>query len=252
MIIEAQNTYANLLDFHVQHQHGVCTPIPTHPPTHFLRSLGPYRVAAAVSVRDDVIPSAGSCCPEVEHCSPGERALDGRVILYHMINHDMGMYDTILVPADGSAGFERVITHAGELARLHDAAVVALYVVDATSYTGLPMEASWEGVRDVLEGRGETALAEVERLLADDIEVETTTAEGRPSREVVNVARERGVDCIVMGTHGRAGIDRLILGSVAERVVRTAPMPVVTVGFSADEVEETSESGPEAAAAGPG
>jgi len=89
--------------------------------------------------------------------------------------------------------------------------------------------------------------------------VETTTVEGRPSREIVSVAREEGVDCIVMGTHGRAGIDRLILGSVAERVVRTAPVPVVTVGFSAaDQVEElpeneeTPEGEPGSAAAGSG
>lgn len=163
----------------------------------------------------------------------------------------MGIYDTILVPTDGSAGCERVIEHAGELAELHDAAVVALYVVDATSYTGLPMEASWEGVRDVLDGQGKEALAEVERLLGDEVAVETVTVEGRPSREIVRFASERAVDCIVMGTHGRGGIDRLILGSVAERVVRTAPMPVVTVGFSAaDGVEEPPETEP--AAAGPG
>lgn len=170
-----------------------------------------------------------------------------------MINHDMGLYDTILVPTDGSAGCERVIDHAEELARLHDARVVALYVVDATSYTGLPMEASWEGVRDVLDGTGKAALEQVERRLGDDIELETVTEEGRPSREIVRFARERGVDCIVMGTHGRGGIDRLILGSVAERVVRTAPVPVVTVGFSAaDATEETPDSGPEPAASGSG
>ena len=163
----------------------------------------------------------------------------------------MGIYDTILVPTDGSAGCERVIEHAGKLARFHDARVVALYVVDATSYTGLPMEASWEGVRDVLDGKGKEALADVERLLGEDIEVETVTVEGRPSREIVRFADERGVDCIVMGTHGRGGIDRLILGSVAERVVRASPVPVVTVGFSAaDGVEEPPEKEP--AAAGPG
>jgi nucleotide-binding universal stress UspA family protein len=169
----------------------------------------------------------------------------------------MGLYDTILLPTDGSAGFQRVIDHAGEVARVHDADVLALYVVDASSYTGLPMEASWEGVRAVLDGKGETALRQVERRMDDELHVETTTAEGRPSREITRVARERDVDCIVMGTHGRGGIDRLILGSVAERVVRTAPVPVVTVGLSesdaADErSEETPETDREPAAPGPG
>jgi nucleotide-binding universal stress UspA family protein len=173
-----------------------------------------------------------------------------------MINRDMGMYDTILVPTDGSAGFEQVIAHAGEIAGVHDADVLALYVVDATSYTGLPMEASWEGVREVLDGQGEAALAEVERLLDDEVDLETTTVEGRPSREIVRVARDRGADCIVMGTHGRGGIDRLILGSVAERVVRSAPVPVVTVRLEMDDavgtVDEEREEGWEPAAAGPG
>jgi len=153
----------------------------------------------------------------------------------------MGMYDTILVPTDGSPGFEQVIAHAEEVAEIHGADVLALYVVDATSYTGLPMEASWEGVREVLDGQGDIALTEVEQLLDDGLDLETTTVEGRPSREIVRVAREQGVDCIVMGTHGRGGIDRLILGSVAERVVRTAPVPVVTVRLGAGGSEEAAE-----------
>jgi len=157
----------------------------------------------------------------------------------------MGTYDTILVPTDGSPGFERVVDHAGEMARVHDADVVALYVVDAATYTGLPMEASWEGVRDVLDGQGQTALAEVEHLLDDEISLETTTVDGRPSREIVRVARDREVDCIVMGTHGRGGIDRLILGSVAERVVRSAPVPVVTVRLTGPDLTETTGGKPE-------
>ena len=154
----------------------------------------------------------------------------------------MGLYDTILLPTDGSAGFQRVIDHAGEVARVHDADVLALYVVDASSYTGLPMEASWEGVRAVLDGTGEAALRQVERRMDDDLDVETTTAEGRPSREIVRVARERGVDCIVMGTHGRGGLDRLILGSVAERVVRSADVPVLTVRVSGERQDRQEPS----------
>jgi nucleotide-binding universal stress UspA family protein len=138
------------------------------------------------------------------------------------------MYDTILVPTDGSAGTERVVAHAEQLARVHDASIHALYVIDATSFTGLPMEASWEGIREPLERQGETALEEVQRLVST-VPVETTTVEGTPSREIVRFARERPVDVVVMGTHGPSGIDRLLLGSVAERVVRGAPVPVVTV-----------------------
>jgi len=73
------------------------------------------------------------------------------------------------------------------------------------------------------------ALDMVERLVADDVTVTRATAEGSPSREIVEYANQHGCDLIVMGTHGRGGIDRLLLGSVAERVVRSAHVPVVTV-----------------------
>jgi len=154
------------------------------------------------------------------------------------------MYDTILLPTDGSAGIERVVDHAGELARVHDATIRALYVVDATSFTGLPMETSWDGVRQVLESEGETALDGVERLAPDDVAVETATVEGTPSTEIVRYTRDRPVDVVVMGTHGRGGIDRLLLGSVAERVVRKSAVPVVTVPVSesATDSEEVVEA----------
>jgi nucleotide-binding universal stress UspA family protein len=143
----------------------------------------------------------------------------------------MGVYDRLLVPTDGSAGMERVIAHAEDIARVHDASIHGLYVIDATSFTGLPMETSWEGIRGTLENRGETALEEVERVV-EDVPVETTTVEGTPNREIVRFATEQPVDCIVMGTHGRGGIDRLLLGSVAERVVRGSPVPVVTINVT--------------------
>jgi len=162
----------------------------------------------------------------------------------------MGMYDTIVLPTDGSAGIERVVEHAGKLARVHDATIRALYVVDATTFTGLPMETSWDGVRQVLESEGETALEGVERLAPDDVAVETATVEGTPSTEIVRYTREQPVDVVVMGTHGRGGIDRLLLGSVAERVVRKSAVPVVTVPVSetAVDTDEVVEADPDPAA----
>jgi nucleotide-binding universal stress UspA family protein len=154
----------------------------------------------------------------------------------------MGLYDNILLPTDGSAGTERVIEHAGELARAHDATVHALYVIDATSFTGLPMETSWDGVRQVLESEGETALDEAERLLDDGVALETHTVEGTPSTEIVAFARDEPIDLVVMGTHGRGGIDRLLLGSVAERVVRGSPVPVTTVRVSDTDVDPDESS----------
>jgi len=139
------------------------------------------------------------------------------------------MYERILLPTDGSAGMGRVIEHAASLAAEHDALIQALYVIDAASFTSLPMETSWEGIADLLRDEGQTALNEVDRSVGDAVETEQVIVEGKPSVEIVEYARESGCDLIVMGTHGRGGLDRLLLGSVAERVVRTSKVPVMTV-----------------------
>ena len=139
------------------------------------------------------------------------------------------MYDRILLPTDGSDGMARVIEHAGELARAHDATVHALYVVDTASLSALPMDASLDGLHGLLQEEGVTAVEDVERLTPTDVDVEHTVSEGAPSTQIVQCAREADCDVVVMGTHGRGGLNRLLLGSVAEHVVRSSSVPVLTV-----------------------
>ena len=142
----------------------------------------------------------------------------------------MGLYDRILIPTDGSDGVERAVRHAVDLAHAHGATLHALYVVNTAGYAGLPMDASFEGVDEMLRADAEEAVALV-RAVADDydVPVETAVIDGSPSREIVRYAEREGCDLIVMGTHGRGGIDRLLLGSVAEKVVRGSNAPVLTV-----------------------
>jgi nucleotide-binding universal stress UspA family protein len=142
----------------------------------------------------------------------------------------MGLYERILVPTDGSAGTERAVRHAADLAATHGAALHAVYVVNTASYATLSMESSFEGVDEMLRTEGESALDEV-ATIADEagVPVERTLLEGSPASKVVAHAERADCDLVVMGTHGRGGINRLLLGSVAERVVRTSPVPVLTV-----------------------
>ncbi|SEN80647.1 Nucleotide-binding universal stress protein, UspA family [Halorientalis persicus] len=139
------------------------------------------------------------------------------------------MYNCVLLPTDGSAEMEPVVDHAAALADRDDASIHALYVVDAASFSSLPMETSWEGISELLYEEGTAALNEVERIVGGRAPVERIVAEGKPSKTIVEHADDDGCDLIVMGTHGRGGIDRLLLGSVAERVVRRSPVPVMTV-----------------------
>lgn len=154
------------------------------------------------------------------------------------------MYDRIVVPTDGSAGTRRAIDHAVRLAATHDATIHTLYVVNSARYAGFSMETAWEGVDGMLREEGEEAVAEVERIAdANEVPVETTIVDGSPSTEIVRYADEEQCDLIVMGTHGRGGINRLLLGSVAERVVRSSAIPVLTVrvGEPPDELREPTE-----------
>lgn len=148
------------------------------------------------------------------------------------------MYDRILLPTDGSEGMARVVEHAGELARVHDASMHALFVVDTASLSTMPMDASLDGVHGLMEEEGARAMEEVTRLLPDDVPVDRTTREGSPAHEIVDVAEEADCDVIVMGTHGRGGLNRLLLGSVAEHVVRRSSVPVVTVRVGPETASE--------------
>lgn len=142
----------------------------------------------------------------------------------------MGMYERILVPTDGSEGVKRAVLHALDLAKSHGATVHAVYVVNTAGFTGLPMESSWEGIDEMLRSDAEAALETVREFAeARDVPIETRVLEGSPHREIVRYAEQGDCDLVVMGTHGRGGIDRLLLGSVAEKVVRSSNVPVMTV-----------------------
>lgn len=140
------------------------------------------------------------------------------------------MYDRIVVPTDGSVGTHRAVDHAVQLAASHGATIHAIYVVNTTRYAGFSMETAWEGIDGMLREEGQAAIADVSRTAeASDVPVETTILEGSPSTEIVRYAEDEHCDLIVMGTHGRGGLNRLLLGSVAERVVRSSMVPVLTV-----------------------
>ncbi|AKU07827.1 universal stress protein [Haloferax sp. Atlit-10N] len=138
----------------------------------------------------------------------------------------VGMFDTIVIATDGSASVRRGVRVAVDLAERFDASVHALYVVDAGDVETAP-ERLRDEMRDALTERGEEALAEVEA--ATDRDVTLAVREGRPAAEISNYAREVDADAVAMGTRGRHGENRFLIGSVAERVVRTCPVPVLTV-----------------------
>ncbi|MFC7136201.1 universal stress protein [Halobaculum litoreum] len=145
------------------------------------------------------------------------------------------MYDRILVPTDGSDAVDPAVDRALDLAATYDATLHALAVVEPI-YT---VNEGLGSIFDTLESDARAAVAAVaERGEAADVTVVTATRTGVPHGEILDYADEEGVDLIVMGTHGRTGLDRYLLGSVTEKVVRLSEVPVLTVRRDPDGVAD--------------
>lgn len=141
------------------------------------------------------------------------------------------MFDHILLPTDFSACADHALTHAAEVADRFEARLHILHVVNE-------LDPDWYGITDAQERavklRAQIREAAQQRLhaMAPDRDIETTVSL-QLSFDVADSIREyvdeREIDLVVMGTHGRKGLDRLMLGNVADKMVRHAPCPVMTV-----------------------
>ena len=153
------------------------------------------------------------------------------------------MFETIVVATDGSESVRRAVDVALDLAARFDAEIHCLYVVDEGDVSSSP-ERLREEMETALVERGQEAVAAVQA--ATDREVETTIREGQPAQTIDEYAREIDADLVAIGTRGRHGENRFLIGSVAERVVRTCPVPVLTVRqLAADEDTDTPVGTPE-------
>ena len=147
------------------------------------------------------------------------------------------MFDTIVVATDGSDSVRRAVDIAVDIAARFEADVHAVYVVDSGEVESTPDEVRSD-LRDALDDRGQAALDQVTDAASardDALEVTAEVREGRPAPEIAEYARTVDADIVAMGTRGRHGENRFLIGSVAERVVRTCPVPVLTVRQLTDE-----------------
>ncbi|SFR30747.1 MULTISPECIES: universal stress protein [Halorubrum] len=147
------------------------------------------------------------------------------------------MFDTIVVATDGSDSVRRAVSVAVDVAARFDAEVHAVYVVDAGEVESSP-DTVRDDLRDALDDQGRDALDRVSDAAHDrdgDLDVTIEVREGRPASEIDAYARSVDADLVAMGTRGRHGENRFLIGSVAERVVRTCPVPVLTVRQLTDE-----------------
>lgn len=140
------------------------------------------------------------------------------------------MYDTLLIPTDGSEGTTKTLDHALELALRYDADIEALAVIDERQLEGLRDEQRYKTERALRENC-ERAVEGVVSYTADkDITVGTGLESGIPAERILAWADARSADVIVMGTHGHTDHERIAtVGSVTQRVVENADVPVFVV-----------------------
>jgi nucleotide-binding universal stress UspA family protein len=156
----------------------------------------------------------------------------------------------ILVPVDFSPHSDRALRYAATLAGQVGASVELLHVVEDLTY-GAFSEVYVPNIPDITQEAINVALERVTALKAaifpHGSDVESVVFAGRPALTIVDHAAKGRFDLIVMGTHGRTGLSHLLMGSVAEHVVRTAPCPVLTVRATTTAATAPSGAAPKAA-----
>ena len=137
---------------------------------------------------------------------------------------------TVLVAYDGSDPAQDAVKHAFD--EHSDEEIVLLRVVElADSFTKMSLQAVEELLGDRRDEASEELREDALELVsaADDVDYRTDVVSGDPAREIVAYAEEHDVDHIIVGSHGREGVSRVLLGSVAEQVARRAPVSVTVV-----------------------
>ena len=145
---------------------------------------------------------------------------------------------SILFPTDFSNGARAAMDHAISLARDYKAKLILLYVVQDISIAEWYIPSSLSAT-ELVEDMQKSAWQEMNKW-AEEVsskvgDVEKLIVRGAPFVEIIKTAREKKADMIVIGTHGRTGIDHILFGSTAEKVVRKAPCPVLTVRIAGKE-----------------
>jgi len=139
------------------------------------------------------------------------------------------MYEKILVPTDGSEFAKKAQQHALFLAKVSGAEIIAVSVTENNFVNGLPLDDEIYQLNQILNERSEENLREFDKLNEDDLKITHVIREGSPAKVILDVAKEENVDLIVMGSSGKSGFDRFIMGSVADKVVNSAKCAVLVV-----------------------
>lgn len=142
-------------------------------------------------------------------------------------------YNNILVGTDGTVLMDAVFDECAYLARLMGATVHVAYVLDITGFGAQPVDATWEETYVIIKSEARRILEVAREALVKRGVVEASITEilleGRPTEEIRAYVKDHAIDLIVIGTHDRKGLDRLLIGNLTDKIIRTATVPVLVV-----------------------
>ena len=144
----------------------------------------------------------------------------------------MQTFKNILFPIDFSECSKKVFPYALEMAQKFDAKLFLLFVARDISYLttiDVPRDLLMNTVAEIVRSGENQMEAFCDKNLKDFSNYEAKVVTGNPADEIVKFADKQGIDLIVMGTHGRKGLDKTLMGSVADYVIKSAPVPVFTI-----------------------
>ncbi|AKB53169.1 universal stress protein [Methanosarcina sp. A14] len=137
----------------------------------------------------------------------------------------------VIIATDGSETANEAADFGIEMIGCSGAKVYAIYVIDTTPYRSVPLDKIWsDKVLEEFEKEGREATSYIEKIgKAAGVEVESRVLKGHPAEKIVTFAEDNNIDMIIMGSLGKSGYERVLLGSVSEKVIRHAKIPVLVV-----------------------
>ena len=140
------------------------------------------------------------------------------------------MFQSFIAAIDGSKKSGAALDVAIGEAKIHGAALHVVYVIETGLFSSIPMDNTWEVIYGLLENQGKEAqLAAAKRAEKRGVGITTHLKQGHAGNEILKLASEHGVDLIVLGSHGKSNLDRILLGSVSSFVVGHSPVSTLVV-----------------------